>query len=214
MKKVALTIALLIGFGACANAYDYVKEGQEVYYNPAKSVWSEKKSTPNDLEFKNRIAKSSGGYNEYVNVKTGEASDIYSNAEFIYNNELIGINSHDLNFVKYSVKNDTLGVEKLTKQEVQRLYPEYEILLISDFRDNKIVLKKPFFETQKYILLNDTDKSFYKYSYKPSKVASKDHLNNFITVKRGGKITFSHYGEDSAEAPKYTIRVKRSLIGG
>ena len=69
----------------------------------------------------------------------------------------------------------------LTKEQVQELFPDYEIILISSFNfDKKYTLKNSTFNTKKILLLNDTNRTFHGFEIYPN--ASR------VEYKKGEKI--------------------------
>ena len=165
------------------------------------------KISENDIQFTNKSFIGSGGFSEYYYTNGGLAIGPVTNIEFLNNGKFIGINSHDLKFIEYIYDDGKITSRNLDKDEVQNLYPDYTIIKISDFKDNKITLYKQFLQKKKFLLFNDTDKSFYKYSYKPERV-NPSYIKTFITVSYPVKIIFSHYGEDTPESPALTIYIK------
>lgn len=124
--------------------------------------------------------------------------------------EFIGINSQELKFYKYKYQNKKFVSELLTQEGIQKLYPEYKIIKVSEFKNNEITINKKFFEKINVLLLNDTEQSFYKYSYKPASV-NPEYIKPFIHISHPGKIIFSHYGNDTKETPALKIIVKNKL---
>lgn len=98
----------------------------------------------------------------------------------------------------------------LQQEGIQKLYPEYKIIKVSEFKNNEITINKKFFEKINVLLLNDTEQSFYKYSYKPASV-NPEYIKPFIHISHPGKIIFSHYGNDTKETPALKIIVKNKL---
>ena len=68
------------------------------------------------------------------------------------------------------------------------------------------ILSKKFMSKKKILLLNDTETSFYKYNYKPASV-NPERIKPFLILSHAGKIVFSHYGDDTKEAPALKIFV-------
>ena len=110
----------------------------------------------------------------------------------------------------YKYQNKKFVSELLTQEEIQKLYPEYKIIKVSEFKNNEITINKKFFEKINVLLLNDTEQSFYKYSYKPASV-NPEYIKPFIHISHPGKIIFSHYGNDTKETPALKIIVKNKL---
>lgn len=206
MKKILLA---LITLGLCittASAYTYIQEKENVFYNPQNSTWSNSSQSENDIKLKHKSFIGSGGFTEYYYSNGKLAIGPETNIEFIHDGELIGINSQDLKFYKYIYKNNAFEKQLLTIDEIQELYPDYSIIRVSDFKNNEIKIYKKFMSKKKILLLNDTENSFYKYNYKPASV-NPERIKPFIILSHAGKIVFSHYGEDTKEAPALKIFV-------
>lgn len=211
MKKFLLTMVMVGLCSVSALAADYVEETQSVYYNPANSSWNAVQQTDDDIRLINKSFVGSGGFQEYYYVDGKLAIGPEMNVGFLNNGEFIGINSHDLKFFKYVYQDGKFVSVQLNKDDIQKLYPDAEIVKISEFKDNCITLEKKLFETKSYILINDTDESFYKYSYKPQSV-NPSYIKPFIKVGVQGKITFSHYGNNTEEMPMLKIYIKNKLF--
>lgn len=210
MKKFLLTMFVLAYASLSAFAVDYVEETQSVYYNPANSSWSAVQQTDDDIRLINKSFIGSGGFQEYYYADGKLAIGPEVNVVFLNNGEFIGINSHDMKFFRYVYNNGKFTSILLTKDDVQKLYPDAEIVEISEFKNNSITLEKKFFETKSFIILNDTNESFYKYSYKPQSV-NPSYIKPFLKISHQRKITFSHYGEDTKISPMLKIYVKNKL---
>lgn len=74
----------------------------------------------------------------------------------------------------------------------------------------RLQLTKNSSKKSNVLLLNDTEQSFYKYSYKPASV-NPEYIKPFIHISHPGKIIFSHYGNDTKETPALKIIVKNKL---
>lgn len=210
MKKLLMTLLILGLTSSNVFAYDYIKEAQSVYFNPANSSWSLTKQSDSDLQLKNKSYIGSGGFQEYYFDNGELAIGPETNVSFVEKGELFGINIQDLKFYRYKYQDGKFIKKELGKESVKKLFPDYKIVKISKFRNNEITLYKKPFHKKKVLLLNDTDSSFYKYNYEPKSVC-KDSMKPFIKISHSGKIVFSHYGDDTVEAPALKIYVKNKL---
>lgn len=209
MHKIILT-ALFMSFTLLnAYSYDYIKENQKIYYNPQNGSWATEGQTSEDLLLINKSFIGSGGFQEYYLWDGELAIGPETNVGFISRGKFIAINSQDLKFFKYTYKNNKFTPIPLNEDEIQKLYPEYQIIKISEFENNTITLNKYFFSKKKVLLLNDTDQSFYKYTYKPK--VNPSFVKPFIEISHAGKIVFSHYGDDTPESPALKIFVKNKF---
>ena len=210
MKNIICLIVMLLLSINMVLASDYNYKPKDVYYNLQTASWSDKKQSDNDIALKFKNFVGSGGFNEYYYDNGKLAIGPCTNVEFIADGKLIGINGHDLKFVKYNYNNGRISSEYLTEQELKKLYPEYEIVKISQFKNNEITINKKIFTKKRVLLLNDTKESFYKYSYKPAGV-NRSGIKPFINLSHSGKIVFSHYGVDTELFPALKIHVKNKF---
>lgn len=206
MKKIFLT--LLILFSVTLNAYSFDFVENNVYYNLQTLKWSSQSTTAKDIKLFYKLYPTSGGYSEYYNNKGKLAIGPFSNKEFIYNGNLIGIDNGNLKLICYYYDNGFFRNKELDTATVNNLFPNAEIIKISQFQNNSITLYKKPFEQKQYLIINDTNNNYYKYQFKPANI-SNENVNGLITVNKFGKITFSHYGDDNDFYPALKIHIKR-----
>ena len=206
MKKIFLT--LLILFSVTLNAYSFDFVENNVYYNLQTLKWSSQRTTAKDIKLFYKLYPTSGGYSEYYNNKGKLAIGPFSNKEFIYNGNLIGIDNGNLKLICYYYDNGFFRNKELDTATVSNLFPNAEIIKISQFQNNSITLYKKPFEQKQYLIINDTNNNYYKYQFKPANI-SNENVNGLITVNKFGKITFSHYGDDNDFHPALKIHIKR-----
>lgn len=206
MKKIFLT--LLILFSVTLNAYSFDFVENNVYYNLQTLKWSSQRTTAKDIKLFYKLYPTSGGYSEYYNNKGKLAIGPFSNKEFIYNGNLIGIDNGNLKLICYYYDNGFFRNKELDTATVNNLFPNAEIIKISQFQNNSITLYKKPFEQKQYLIINDTNNNYYKYQFKPANISNKN-VNGLITVNKFGKITFSHYGDDNDFYPALKIHIKR-----
>lgn len=206
MKKIFITLMVLIASALNANSFDFVENG--VYYNLQTQKWSLKRQTPKDIKLIYKMYSASGGYSEYYNNKGKLAIGPFSNREFIDDGNLIGIDNGNLKLIKYYYDNGYFRNSSIDDDYVKRLFSDVEIIKVSQFKNNEITLYKKPFEQKKILLLNDTKNSFYKYTFKPANIEDENYVG-LITVNKFGKIIFSHYGDDNDFFPALKIYVKR-----
>ena len=206
MKKIFLT--LLILFSVTLNAYSFDFVENNVYYNLQTLKWSSQRTTAKDIKLFYKLYPTSGGYSEYYNNKGKLAIGPFSNKEFIYNGNLIGIDNGNLKLICYYYDNGFFRNKELDTATVNNLFPNAEIIKISQFQNNSITLYKKPLEQKQYLNINDTNNNYYKYQFKPANI-SNENVNGLITVNKFGKITFSHYGDDNDFYPALKIHIKR-----
>lgn len=109
-------------------------------------------------------------------------------------------NSDELKFYQMVNYNKAL----LKKEEVKNLFPDYEVILISEFNDKKkITVKNSPLKSKKILLLNDTQRTFHRFDIYPK--ASRAVLDNNTNVKsliliHGNKnVRLKHPGGDEFE---------------
>lgn len=207
MKKIFLTLIILILASLSANSFDFVENS--VYYNLQTQKWSAKRTTPKDIKLIYKMYSTSGGYSEYYNNRGKLAIGPFSNREFIDDGNLIGIDNGNLKLIKYYYDNGYFRNSILDEGYIGKLFPEIEIIKLSKFVNNEITIYKKPLEQKKILILNDTKNNYYKYTFKPANIEDKD-ITGLITVSKFGKIVFSHYGDDNEFFPALKIHVKRS----
>lgn len=207
MKKIFLTLIILISASLSANSFDFVENS--VYYNLQTQKWSLNRQTPKDVKLIYKMYSASGGYSEYYNNRGKLAIGPFSNREFIDDGNLIGIDNGNLKLIKYYYDNGYFRNSILDEGYIGKLFPEIEIIKLSQFVNNEITIYKKPLEQKKILILNDTKNNYYKYSFKPANIEDKD-ITGLITVSKFGKIVFSHYGDDNEFFPALKIHVKRS----
>lgn len=207
MKKIFLTLIILISASLSANSFDFVENS--VYYNLQTQKWSLNRQTPKDVKLIYKMYSASGGYSEYYNNRGKLAIGPFSNSEFIDDGNLIGIDNGNLKLIKYYYDNGYFRNSILDEGYIGKLFPEIEIIKLSQFVNNEITIYKKPLEQKKILILNDTKNNYYKYTFKPANIEDKD-ITGLITVSKFGKIVFSHYGDDNEFFPALKIHVKRS----
>lgn len=117
---------------------------------------------------------------------------------FSVNNRNITFDEDELRF--YENQN------RLNEDEVKAIFPDYQIVLLSDFDKNKkYKLKNSFFGKKKILLLNDTYRTFHKFYIYPesSRNAFQDkkagEIKSLITVYGKKNVRLKHFGGDEFE---------------
>ena len=103
MKKIFITLFILIFSALNANSFDFVENS--VYYNLQTQKWSLNRQTPKDVKLIYKMYSASGGYSEYYNNRGKLAIGPFSNREFIDDGNLIGIDNGNLKLIKYYYDN-------------------------------------------------------------------------------------------------------------
>lgn len=212
MKKLLITLTLLLT--ACtAFAYDYpsyvkndIKDGQTINYSIENKLWS-RDTMPNETAFTKFMTKGSGGLSvfeqEQNQYEPGKDGTTY---EFLAGSDLIGYNAHLLKFFKLNFDGEKISAEELSPQKVQALFPGVEIVKISDFKNNCIELKKPWFKKKTFMLLNDTSTFFYKYQFE--NVKKYELIRGIFEAHKPQTMTYSHFASKDEMFPALTIKIK------
>ncbi len=204
MKKLILIFGLLL---MCSPVFAAdmkpVLNNTQLLYSPKENVFSVGAPADGKISLSKRTSTGTGNYSIY-SYNNNEVM-LGSNYEFLFNGRLISCHNADLKIFEV-VYNGKIFVEKeLTEGQIKEIFPDAEILLISHFVDKKITVRKPAFEKKDFLLLNDTDEYFHKYSFHPQSVKYSP-VAGLFKASSIGKITFSHFGQD-----KYTIYVKNNF---
>lgn len=219
MKKI---IALLV-FLLCTNgafAYEYtppvtndIRDSQTINYSLDKQQWSKAPIDKTDIVFTKYMTKGTGGYSEYEHAQKQYEVGVGSNYEFLDGTNLIGYNSHILKFYRLSFNGEKIISEELLPSEVQHYFPDVEIVKVSQFKNNKIELKKSWFKSKSFMLLNDTTTDFYKYQFEDEKsyqlIRGVFELPKSMIYPR--KLVYSHFGSRDKMFPILQITVKNGI---
>ena len=203
MKKLILTLGiLLLACPAFAAKMTPVLSSTQVVYSPVANVWSTGSMVEDRIVLSKKTSPGTGNYSIYSYDNGKNEFMLDSNYEFIYNGRLIACHNGNLKIFEVVYNGKDFEEKELTEGQIKEIFPDAEILLISHFIDNKITVRKSPFKKKDFLLLNDTDKNFHKYSFHPQSVKYSP-VAGLFKASTVGKITFSHYGED-----KYIINVR------
>ena len=204
--------AVLLLFG-CGKAYEVnpefidneVKENAQILYSPAGVYWSDGGMPEDRILFTKHISSGSGSYSEYVAEKE---APLYmpTNYEFLFEGRLIGYNSANLKFFEARYEDGTFIVSELSEEQVRYLFPQLEIIKISEAKDGVLKIKKRFWQTKSVLLLNDTKQDFHRYSFE-----KKDEYKPFkslLTIDGTEDIIYSHMGSRDELFPILKIKVE------
>ena len=215
MKKFLICLILLF----MSISSSYADNIQKISYQNIKpeskikiinDVWSDNVSRKDSDYFIKFISDGTGNYSEFYNSDGTYAFNTGCQYEFLYKGDLIGYSNQDLKFYDFTYVNGELFPRELTESEVAELFPDYEIIKISEFSSNTNSLKiKKNHHVLKIILLNDTDRNFYHYSFSTGNGKFERYpLSGFVNVTKKGMFQFSHFGDNTKENPWYVLLVR------
>ena len=118
---------------------------------------------------------------------------------------------HLLKFFELGFEDNKITHKSLSAEELKILFPDVKIVYISKFKNNKIVLKKPWRKSQTYLLVNDTDRDFYKYSFEDYS-GRPELIKGLFTVDKPQTLIYSHFGSRDDLFPILKIKVKNSIF--
>lgn len=211
MKKVLFAALMIALFGESVYAYEVdqavlnaLKDRQIVDYNPATKVWSRNLGLGHEVCTKH-VSVGTGSYTELTcGDKTFELNTTY---EFLYYGRLYAYSAHMLKFFELLYDGETINTRELSKEEVQQLFPDVKILLVSEFKDDKIEVTLPIFRRRAFMILNDTDRDFYKYQFEFYNPENK-LFNNVFELRMPRIMVLSHLRSKNELFPKLRVIVK------
>lgn len=210
MKKLILLTILTL----CVNsafAYDYnpvildngIRSNQIITFCQRANAWN--KNCQDDLKFVHHYTIGSGGYSEYEhNGKIYDTDTVY---EFLYGDKLIGYNPYKLKFFELTFENDSFVKKVLTDEQIKELFPNVELVKISQFKKDEITLYKSFLKKKTFLFVNDTDREFYKYQFENYRNQT-EFIHGIFEPRFARTYIYSHFGGRDKEIPPLKIVVK------
>lgn len=215
MKKIFLSLIVLLSLISSAYAGDLLtiqyknikEEGKLKYENGEWVSKVAKRETPYFIKF---ISEGTGSYSEFYSSDGQFAFTTGTQYEFVHDGNLIGYSNQDLKFYEFAPSGRSAERRELTEEEIQTLFPNFKIVKISEFSQNTNSLKiKKSKSNFKIILLNDTDRNFYNYSFSSGNAKYFTYpLRGFLCVKKKGMIQFSHFGDNTKNYPWFILLVR------
>ena len=215
MKKILLSLIVMFAMVLCANAeellqipYKNIKEESKLRIE--NDVWTNKINKKEQDYLIKLISDGSGNYSEFYNSDGTFAFSTDCQYEFLHKGDLIGYSNQDLKFYDFTYAEGKLNKRELAEDEISELCPDYKIVKISDFSTNTNSLKlKKEGHNFKIIILNDTDKNFYHYSFSSNNGKFETYpLAGFINVTKKGMFQFSHFGDNTESTPWFILLVR------
>lgn len=212
MKK--FYIFWLLFFCLSANAaelqnidYKVLNDGTKIRLE--NGIWTEKISRKSTDYYVKKSLEGASDYSKYYSSDDNFTFSTATQQEFLYKGSLIGYSNSDLKFYEISLSDDVVNRRELLEAEVKEMFPDYEIIKISDFKETNSVKVKSKFKEKKFILLNDTDRNFDNYSFTSNNTElTLYHLIGFIKVRKKGLIQFSRFGENTKSYPWFVILIR------
>ena len=182
MKKIFFSLLILFAVALTSSAsellnipYKNIKEEDKIKLN--NDVWTNKISRRDSDYFVKIVSDGTGSYSEFYNSDGTFAFTTGCQYEFLYKGDLIGYSNQDLKFYDFTYADGLLNRRELSVDEIASMFPDFKIIKISEFSTNTNSLKvKKEGHNFKIILLNDTDRNFYHYSFVYNK------LNCFLVI--------------------------------
>ncbi len=218
-KCIVLFLALFIVLPSFANpvneVYGGVSNGQMIFYSFKTNKWyyqRPKQKAKHVLEVVRYQTRTPEAYSEYVSLNGHVYAPAGSNYEFLYKGRLITYHIFDDKFYEiiHNKENKAFIEIPVDEKEIKHIMGNPKIIHISDFdNEHKITVTKLPLKKQSFLILNDTDKYFYRYSID---TPQKDRMiRTLFVVKKPTTLIYSHYVEDRDEFPPYEIRIKNGL---
>lgn len=183
-----------------------VLNNTKLFYSPKTNLFSIGKSNDGDISLSKKTSTGAGNYSIYSFSDNNEPTMLGSDYEFVFNGRLITCHNAELKIYELVYNGKNFEEKQLTDEQIQEIFPNAEIIKISQFnQDKKLTVKKHFLKKKDFLLLNDTNKYFHKYSFQPQSVKFSP-VGGLFKASSIGKITFSHFGQD-----KYIIYVKNDF---
>ena len=204
MKKIFIALIMFF-FIATASVfadnmpnlkYKNIKNNEKISYNLETGVWSKKIDKKQGNYFIK--TKGFGDFYDYLNQNKDFAFSTNCEYEFIYNDQLIGYSNTDMKFYDITYINGGLNKRALSKDEVEKIFPEYRVITFNEFSPltNSLKIKKHIPDI-KIILYNNTNRTFDNYTYTSGNAKfEKYDLRGFLTISTPGMIQFSRVKEN------------------
>lgn len=207
MKKfVLILMVLLLGISAFGVDMEPVLNSTKLFYSPKSNLFSIDSSNVGDISISKKTSTGTGNYSIYSFSGNNESMMLGSDYEFLFDGRLIACHNAELKIYELIYNGRNFEEKQLTDEQIKEIFPNAEIIKISQFNnDKKLTIKKQFMEKKDFLLLNDTKEYFYKYSFHPRSVKFSP-VGGLFKASSIGKITFSHFGQN-----KYTIYVKNNF---
>ena len=206
--KNFLIIFMLLLFIICginsvfAENYKNIEDGAVIGYETDSGVWVSENPSENAIIVKKSLYGETPAYSEYYTNDNMRAFALAADYEFIKDGNLICIDNNMLKYSKIIYDGESFREITIPADELKAIFPDYDIVYVSEFNNNKLCLEKDFFKKKTVIIYNDTDKCLYKLRAKCKK-AQKNGVKGIITFYRFGVFRFTHFGERNGKLTVY-----------
>ena len=115
-----------------------------------------------------------------------------------------------MKFYDFTYADGLLNRRELSVDEIASMFPDFKIIKFSEFSTNTNSLKvKKEGHNFKIILLNDTDRNFYHYSFSSGNGKFENYpLTGLINITKKGMFQFSHFGDNTKNNPWFILLVR------
>lgn len=187
--------------------YKNINNKDKISYDSYTDSWSTK-TNRNSGEYYIKT-KGFGDFYDYNNANGDFAFSTDCEYEFINNKNFIGYSNKNMKFYYITYINGGIGKRELTKEEVQKLFPEYKVISLSEFSQNTYAYKiKKHLGTLKILLYNDSNKTYDNYKFSSGNADYEQYdLRGFLNVHKSGMIQFSG-NETTSDNPMYVLLVR------
>ena len=188
--------------------YKNIGNKDKISYNSETDKWSKKFDKKTESYFIK--TKGFGDFYDYLYPTKDFAFSTNCEYEFIYNDSLIGYSNKDLKFYEIKFINNGLNKRELTREEIEKILPEYHVIYLSDFssKTNSYKIKKHMGDL-KILLVNDSDDEFDGFLFSSGNAHYKTYdLRGFISVTKPGMIQFAKNDSKINDKNWYVLLVR------
>ena len=207
MKKFLILLGLFtftnLSIFAQSAIMEGLRDGDKAVYSPLLDSWSKEYRADYEIPLTKKFLGGSGSYSQYYFSDGVRAITLNSDFEFIKDGNLIAVDNANLKYSRVIYSAGNVVEIPITYLELQQAFPYAELIRLSQWQgDNKIWVKKGFFEKKYILIINDTDKYYYNLTAK-SKCAQNKDIRGLIKLSRFGVYNFTHYGERDGKLKIY-----------
>ena len=196
-----LSLVILTCNTAFANLVsgNFIENNQQITYLQDENKWSFEEISDNSIVLVKKLMEGTGCYSVYNYADDTLAFALASGTEFIQNGRLVVCDNNTLSYSEIVYKNGSFMQVPMEISEIQTMFPQAEILRMSQIsEDNRVWLHKPLFKKKIVLLVNDTDRYFYKLTCSSRKVQNSE-ISGLLTFSRYGFYKFTHFGERNGQ---------------